>query len=131
MSDETKTPMGSMWYPLFAHMHDEHGIILTDGELSDVASVAAEVLHNIGPFEAIQLERELAAANERIAELERDLRSREEGGEWVSRCDHEDELAELRELADNTKAVCDERDEAYERITKLEELVRARGKGDE
>jgi len=63
--------------------------------------------------------RELATANERIAELERDLRSREEGGEWVSRCDHEDELAELRELADHTKAAIDERDEA---IDEMEEL---------
>jgi hypothetical protein len=36
----------------------------------------------------------IAELERQLAEAQRDLLTREEGGEWVSRCDHEDALAE-------------------------------------
>lgn len=38
--------------------------------------------------------RECEELERQLAEAQRDLLTREEGGEWVSRCDHEDALAE-------------------------------------
>ena len=39
-----------------------------------------------------------------LAEAQRDLLTKEEGGEWVSRCDHEDALEEASKDADALRA---------------------------
>ena len=41
--------------------------------------------------------RECEELERQLAEAQRDLLTREEGGEWVSRCDHEDALADVKE----------------------------------
>lgn len=41
----TKEHGPSPYYPLFKHMHDNHGLILLDSELDDIMDAAVE-LHN-------------------------------------------------------------------------------------
>jgi hypothetical protein len=36
-------PAGSAWYPLWEHMHDNHGLILLDSEINDMLLVADEM----------------------------------------------------------------------------------------
>ena len=39
---EKKQPLGTYYYLLFKHMLDEHGLVLTDSELNEIARKVSE-----------------------------------------------------------------------------------------
>ena len=43
-------PAGSAWYPLWKHMHDNHGLILLDSEINDMLLVADEMRQHGAPM---------------------------------------------------------------------------------
>jgi hypothetical protein len=97
MSNETDTP--AMW---LTEVKDEHGVVWLDktGDILGLVNQALTAKYG-NPDDidwalanAEHWMRECEELERQLAEAQRDLLTREEGGEWVSRCDHEDALAE-------------------------------------